>query len=128
MSTVNGNEYEKDEFGKTVREYMSNGFDRRTAEYFASGRRCISSVTARDDFSLRIAFDSGETRILDCKPFLKEGTVFAPFMELENFKRVYIDDCHCIAWDIDPAVDSEKVWSNKVDLCPDTCYLDSVPF
>lgn len=127
MFTVNGIEYENDEMGKKVGEYMSKGFDRRTAEYFAHGRRRISSIAARDDFSLQIIFDSSEVRILDCKPFLKEGTVFAPFMELKNFKRVYLDDSHCIAWDIDPAVDSEKVWSNKVDLCPDTCYLDSVP-
>ena len=28
---------------------------------------------------------------------------------------------------VDPDVDSEKVWSNKVDLCPDSCYIDSVP-
>lgn len=31
------------------------------------------------------------------------------------------------AWDIDPDVDSDVVWSNKVDLCPDSCYVDSVP-
>ena len=33
----------------------------------------------------------------------------------------------CIAWDIDPNIDSHQVWNNKVDLCPDTCYIDSVP-
>lgn len=21
----------------------------------------------------------------------------------------------------------KKVWSSKVDLCPDTCYIDSLP-
>lgn len=112
--------------GKTVEEYMSQGLDRRTAEYFAEGRRKIVSVDANDDFTLRIMFDNQETRILDCKPFLKVGTVFSPFTEIENFKRVYLDDCRCVAWDIDPNVDSNEVWSNKVDLCPDTCYLDSV--
>lgn len=112
---------------KTVEDFLRKGFDHRTAEYFASGRKRIVSVSANDNFSLNIVFDNGEVRTLDCKPFLKEGTVFAPFLEIENFKRVYLDDCHCIAWDIDPAVDSEKVWSNKVDLCSDTCYMDSVP-
>lgn len=48
-------------------------------------------------------------------------------MKIESFRRVYVDDTHCVAWDIDPDVDSEQVWSNKVDLCPDSCYLDSVP-
>lgn len=32
-----------------------------------------------------------------------------------------------LIWDVDPAVDSSKVWSNKVDLCPDSCYIDSIP-
>ena len=26
-----------------------------------------------------------------------------------------------------PNVDSNEVWENKVDLCPDSCYMDSVP-
>ena len=48
-------------------------------------------------------------------------------MRLDNFRRVYIDSEHCIAWDIDPEVDSEIEWTNKVDICPDSCYVDSVP-
>lgn len=127
MYVVNGIAYPDEQMGKKVEGYLQKGFDRRTAEYFASGRKRIVSVKANDDFTLRIVFDNHEARALDCKPFLKAGTVFAPFMDIENFKRVYLDDCHCIAWDIDPSVDSEKVWSNKVDLCPDTCYMDSVP-
>lgn len=127
MYVDSGIAYPDDKLGKSIEEYMKKGFDRRTAEYFASGRKKIVSVKANDDFTLSIVFDNHEARTLDCKPFLKAGTVFAPFMDIENFKRVYLDDCRCIAWDIDPAVDSEKVWSNKVDLCPDTCYLDSVP-
>ena len=110
-----------------IKAYLEKGFDQRTAEYFARGRKRIMAVSANDDFSLRIVFDNQEVRTLDCKPFLKENTVFAPFMNIENFRRVYLDDCHCIAWDIDPTVDSDKVWSNKVDLCPDSCYMDSVP-
>lgn len=48
-------------------------------------------------------------------------------MNYQNFERVYVDAQHSVAWDIDPNVDSDVVWSNKVDLCPDTCYIDSVP-
>ncbi len=110
-----------------VESYLAKGFDRRSAEYFATGRRRILSVSAGEDFTLRLVFDNQEVRRLDCKPFLQEGTVFAPFLDPENFRRVYLDDCHCVAWDIDPAVDSEEVWFNKVDLCPDSCYMDSIP-
>lgn len=112
---------------KSVEYYLSKGYDQRMAEYFASGRKKITSVIANDDFTLTIHFDNGETRLLDAKPFLMPATVFAPFMQIENFRRVYVDDCHCIAWDIDPNIDSNTVWNNKVDLCPDTCYVDSVP-
>ncbi len=112
---------------KDVNYYLSKGFDRSMAEYFASGRRSITAVKPNSDFTLTLDFDNGERRILDCKPFLKVGTVFAPFVQFENFKRVYLDDTHCVSWDIDPAVDSNIVWNNKVDLSPDSCYVDSVP-
>lgn len=48
-------------------------------------------------------------------------------MDYADFSRVYLDADGSVAWDIDPTVDSEVVWSNKVDLCPDGCYIDSVP-
>ena len=28
---------------------------------------------------------------------------------------------YCVSWDIDPNVDSETVWNNKIDLDPDGC-------
>lgn len=111
----------------TVDYYLSKGFDRRMAEYMANGRRRIVEVAPRDDYSLIITFDNGERRRYDMRPALKKGTVFEPFMEWENFCRVYVDDTHSIAWDIDPNIDSNVVWSNKVDICADACYVDSEP-
>ena len=111
----------------TVKYYLSKGFDLKTAEYFANGKKRITGVVPNNDFTLTISFDNGEKRLYDMRPLLKKGTVFEPFIKLENFRRVYVDDTHCIAWDIDPNIDSNKVWSNKVDLCPDGCYIDSVP-
>lgn len=110
----------------SVEYYLSKGCDRAAAEYFASGRKKIISVSPNEDFTLTLCFESGERRILDCKPFL-DGAVFKPFKDYENFKRVYLDDTSCVAWDIDPNVDSNVVWNNKVDLCPDSCYIDSIP-
>ena len=111
----------------TVEYYLSKGFEQKAAEYFASGRKQLIDVIANNDFTLTLTFDNGEKRLYDVAPLLKKGTVFETFAEIENFRRVYIDGQHCIAWDIDPTIDSEKVWSNKVDLCPDSCYIDSVP-
>ena len=111
----------------TVEYYLSKGFDEKTALYFANGKKRIASVSPNDDFTLTIGFDNGETRLYDVRPLLKKGTVFETFSDIENFKRVYIDEQHCIAWDIDPAIDSSTNWGNKVDLCSDSCYMDSTP-
>ena len=112
---------------KSVEYYLSKGYDKKAAEYFASGRRRIVAVVPNDEFTLTISFDNGEKRLYNVAPLLKPKTVFESFMQIDNFRRVYVDDAHCIAWDIDPNTDSKKVWNNKVDLCPDTCYIDSVP-
>lgn len=110
---------------KRIEDYLSKGFDRRAAEYFAGGRKKILSVNPADDFKLILTFDSGELRRLDVKPIIVDGTVFAFLADPANFRRVYLDDTGCVCWDIDPSVDSNVVWSNKVDLSSDTCYLDS---
>lgn len=112
---------------KTVDYHLSKGCDQKTAEYFAAGRKHITAVVPNDDFTLTITFDNGEKRLYDVRPLLEKGTVFEPFSDIKNFRRVYLDNAHCIAWDIAPAVDSEKVWNNKVDLCPGSCYIDSTP-
>lgn len=112
---------------KTVEYYISKGFNRKTAEYFASGKKRIIGVIPNNDYTLIISFDNGEKRLYDVNPLLKKGTVFEPLTDIEAFRRVYVDDTHCIAWDIDPNIDSNNVWNNKVDLCPDGCYIDSVP-
>lgn len=113
--------------GKSVDYYLSRGCDQKMAEYFAAGRRRITGVVPNDNYTLTLTFDNGEKRLYNAAPLLQAGTVFAPFRELENFRRVYLDESNCVSWDIDPMVDSSVVWSNKVDLCPDSCYVDSVP-
>ena len=112
--------------GKSVEYYLSKGYDRKMAEYFASGRKRITKVVPRNDFTLLLSFDNGETRLYDASPLLQAGTVFAPFREWDNFRRVYLDEDHSVCWDIDPNIDSNEVWNNKVDLCPDSCYVETV--
>ena len=74
--------------GKSVEYYLSKGYDRKMAEYFASGRKRITKVVPRNDFTLLLSFDNGETRLYDAGPLLQAGTVFAPFREWNNFRRV----------------------------------------
>ncbi len=104
--------------------YVKRGFDRGAAEYFASGRRRAMSVRPLPDKSLLVSFDDGEARLYDMAPVIQPGTVFAFLADEAAFKRVYIDENGDIAWDIDPEVDSTVVWSNKVDVSADTCYLE----
>lgn len=113
--------------GQSAEYYLSKGFSPKMAVYFSTGRRKITKVIANDDFTLTLTFDNGEHRLYNVLPILQPGTVFAPFRNLEDFRRVYLDAQHCVSWDIDPTVDSNIVWNNKVDLCPDTCYVDSIP-
>ena len=114
--------------GKSIEYYRAKGLDEKAAADFASGRKQITSVIPRQDFTLILGFDSGESRLYDMNPLLQPGTVLAPLRQGENFRRVYLDQDHCVCWDIDPNIDSNEVWNNKVDLCPDSCYVDSVPF
>ena len=107
--------------------YISKGYDQKMAEYWSTGRRCITAVVPNDNFTLTLTFDNGEVRMYDAAPLLRTDTVFAPLREIENFRRVYLDESHSVCWDIDPIVDSNEVWNNKIDLCPDGCYVDSVP-
>ena len=110
-----------------VEYYFSKGFDRKKAEYYAFGRRKIVSVAPDDDFTLVLTFDNGEKRRYDMKPSIENGKVFKPLIDESVFLRVYLDEYGAVSWDIDPSVDSRKVWNNKIDLCPDSSYIDSVP-
>lgn len=112
---------------KSVEYYISKGFDQKMAAYFASGRKKITDVYANDDFTLLLTFDNNEKRLFDMKPYLKKNTVFESFLNLKDFKRVYLDDSNCVSWDKDENVDSTIFWNNKVDLSSDVCYVDSIP-
>ena len=112
---------------RTVEYYLEKGFALPYAEYFANSRKNIVKATANDDFSITLEFDNGERRRLDMKPTIAQGGVFKSFNNISDFKRVYIDDANALCWDIDPNVDSEKNWNNKVDISPEFCYVESTP-
>lgn len=63
---------------RNVGYYLAKGLDRKTAEYFAEGRKRIVHVVPNDNFTLVISFDNGEKRLYDVAPLLQAGTVFAP--------------------------------------------------
>lgn len=96
-------------------------------QYFANGRKKIVKAVPNEDFTLTLTFDNGEVKLFDCNPLIEKDTVFEPLMNYDNFKRVHVDtNGSSIAWDIDPEVDSEKNWSNVIDLCADSLYMESI--
>lgn len=109
-----------------VNYYLSKGFDRKTAEYFATGRRKISKVKAVDNFLLHITFDNGVKKIFDCSDLPENDTVFEVLKDQTVFKRAYADENGNLAWDINPDIDSTKNWSNKIDIGADTCWLEGL--
>lgn len=111
----------------SIEFYLSKGYDRAAAEYFASGRKRLTAAQANPDFTLTLTYNSTERRLYDMRPILASEGVFSVLRNWEDFRRVYVDDTHSVAWDIDPTIDSKVEWSNLLDLCPDSCYLNSTP-
>jgi hypothetical protein len=71
----------------------------------------VIKVKPEHDFSLLLTFSNGEVKRFDVKPYLAIGT-FKELKDLSLFNSVK------------PFLGSIQ-WSNGVDLCPDTLYLES---
>jgi hypothetical protein len=71
----------------------------------------VTNVEPSTNFKLLITFSNGEVKNFDMKPYLGIGL----FKELQD---------HSVFHSVRPFLGSIQ-WSNGVDLCPDTLYLDS---
>ena len=71
------------------------------------------SVSAEGDYLLRVAFDSGEIKLFDVKPYMK-GAWYGQLLDKNYFCRVKTDGF-------------TVVWPDGQDLCPDELYELSVP-
>ena len=110
---------------RSYTDYIAMGMDEKTARYFSTGRRRICVAEPHEGYRLILTFDNGERRMLDCSTKLSEGSIFQKVAAPEDFNRVFVDENGNLAWDIDPTVDSTKVWNNRIDFCRDACYLES---
>lgn len=97
----------------------------KVKEYFKNGPKKITKVTANDDYTLTIVFDNNEVRIYDMSNDL--FGVFEILKDKSRFKEVFIDESGNIAWDRDKNIDSSVVWNNRIDICKDSIYMDSIP-
>ena len=95
----------------------------RIKEYFDNPRK-ILVVEPLDNYILRLTFDNGEVKLYSMQDKLQG--VFAVLQNQAKFESVFLDEFGNVAWDIDESVDSSIHWNNRLDICKDALYLDSV--
>lgn len=71
------------------------------------------TVEPGENFTLKVGFNNGETRMFDVKPYL-HGEWFSQLKDVSVFNTVHVAGLS-IKWD------------GGQDICPDRLYYDSVP-
>ncbi len=71
----------------------------------------VVSVKCLDDFQLELVFDNGESGVLDCKPMIAKGGVFAKLRDPEVFRRARVNEELGVV-----------TWDDEVDIAPETAY------
>lgn len=107
-----------------VKKDMCKALVYQQGVYFENPRKLIE-VKTDDDFNLYLSFDNGEVRIYNMQKEL-EG-VFAVLKDKNRFQSAFIDEFGNVAWDIDASIDSSQHWKNRIDICKDALYMDSIP-
>jgi hypothetical protein len=74
----------------------------------------VRAVKPNADYTITIVFTNGEVRVFDVKPYLNKG-IFRQLKETSEFNSVR-------------AVLGSVQWAGGQDFCPDTLYMDSVPY
>ena len=69
----------------------------------------VIKVLATPDYSIVAEFETGEVRLFDMRPYL-DFPAFAPLKEPGLFMRAHVEH-------------GTVVWSDEIDLSPDTLYL-----
>lgn len=77
------------------------------------------------DEMIKALAEKGGVRIYNMKEEL-EG-VFAVLKDKNRFQSAFIDEFGNVAWDIDDSIDSSTHWENRIDICKDALYMDSIP-
>ena len=105
---------------------MNTKVPSKVKNYLDSGRKKIIKVTPNKNFTLDVVFNNDETRTYDMSD--KLTGVFEILKDKSKFNMVFLDEVGNIAWDRDLSIDSSKIWNNRIDLCSDSVYMDSVPY
>jgi len=71
----------------------------------------VVSVKCLDDFRLELTFDDGKSGVLDCKPIIAKGGVFAKLRDPRVFEKAQVNEELGVV-----------TWDNDVDIAPETAY------
>ena len=74
----------------------------------------VKDVQILEDYKLLLTFTNNEKKVFDVNPYLS----FSVFVDLKN-KEVFNSV---------KAMDGTIQWMNDVDFCPDTLYIESLPY
>lgn len=71
----------------------------------------VVEVRCLEEFRLELTFEDGKSGILDCKPIIARGGVFAKLRDPEVFRRAKVNvELGVVTWD------------DEVDIAPETAY------
>ena len=113
---------------RDVAYYLSKGFDQPMAEYFASGRKRIVAVTPNDDFTLTLDFDNGGDADFGLQAHPGGGArCLPPSCGLRRSAGSTWTATTVWPGTSTRPVNSEVVWSNKVDLSPTVAMRTAFP-
>jgi len=74
-------------------------------------RPCAKEVKPLDDYKILLTFDTGEKKIYNMAPRLKD-IFFSPLKDKSLFETVKVNGI-------------TVEWDNDIDLCPDDLYYNS---
>jgi hypothetical protein len=69
----------------------------------------IIDFSLLDGYKIRLTFTTGETGVVDLKPYTTRGGVFSRFIDIDYFRSVYVDS-------------GVLTWPGGVDIAPETVY------
>lgn len=98
--------------------------DENIRKYFKNARK-IKEVKPIENYTLLLTFDNGEIKKYSMDKDLTG--VFTILKDKEKFNSVFLDEVGNVAWNIDSSIDSNVYYDNRIDLCKDALYLDSIP-
>jgi len=71
----------------------------------------VIGVKCLDEFRLELVFNDGASGVLDCKPIIAKGGVFARLRDPEVFRRARVNEELGVV-----------TWDDEVDIAPETAY------